>query len=50
MRAIPSRHCEQPYVSFMSFPRDIVAWTSKCSLCHSRESGNPEKSINTANF
>ncbi|MFP3011842.1 MAG: hypothetical protein ACEY3D_02380 [Rickettsia sp.] len=30
--------------------QSIVAWTGKCSLCHSRESGNPEKSINTENF
>ncbi|QWB86903.1 hypothetical protein JRD95_00964 [Rickettsia parkeri] len=29
----------------MSSPRGIVAWISKCSLCHSRESGNPVKHI-----
>ncbi|ABY72009.1 hypothetical protein BTU51_0087 [Rickettsia rickettsii] len=34
-------------LSSMSFPRrrDVVAWL----LCHSCESRNPEKSINTAN-
>ncbi|WP_175265540.1 hypothetical protein [Rickettsia felis] len=28
----------------------IVAWTEKPTRCHPRVGGDPEKSINTANF
>ncbi len=29
----------------MSFPCGIVAWIEKSTVCHSREGGNPEKTL-----
>ncbi|KJV59190.1 hypothetical protein RFEPED_1591 [Rickettsia felis str. Pedreira] len=33
------------WINFPSLRGGFVAWTGKCSLCHSCESRNPEKIV-----